>query len=65
MTQNTVYRWEKIVDKKFLETLDKTRMADLMQQMAQMAQMVMGGQAGESFEGDGLFPFMFCNSVIF
>lgn len=37
------------------ETLDKSRMADVMQQMEQMAQLVMGGQNAESFETDGLY----------
>ena len=37
------------------ETLDKSRMADVMQQMEQMAQMVMGGQNAETFENDGIY----------
>lgn len=37
------------------EALDKTRMADLMQQMAQMAQIVMSGQSAETFEGEALY----------
>uniref|UniRef100_A0A0N5AVP6 TolA protein n=1 Tax=Syphacia muris TaxID=451379 RepID=A0A0N5AVP6_9BILA len=37
------------------ETLDKSRMADVMQQMEQMAQMVMSGQNAESFEADGIY----------
>ncbi|VDD87286.1 unnamed protein product [Enterobius vermicularis] len=35
------------------ETLDKSRMADVMQQMEQMAQLMIGGQSTESFEADG------------
>lgn len=38
-----------------VETLDKSRMADVMQQMEQMAQLMIGGQSTESFEADGKF----------